>query len=86
MHLCWSGTSLFEILDPPLWSKVNNNKFHGFNYIFQTVLRNMQTGLQMRVVECTDSNGAVVPSDECDLNLHPVSVRFCNGYIDCFRK
>ena len=24
MHLCWSGTSLFEILDPPLDMYVNN--------------------------------------------------------------
>ena len=40
----------------------------------------------MRMVECTDANGDVVGDEECDANLRPVSERFCNGHIDCFRK
>ena len=71
------------------WSKVNNdNKFHGFSYstYIKQCSRTCQTGLQMRMVECTDANGDVVSDKECDANLRPVSKRYCNGHIECFRK
>ena len=44
-----------------------------------------QTGHQMRMVVCT-SMGLVVPDEQCVASLRPVSQRFCNGHIACFRK
>ena len=58
--------------------------FMSFSYVKQCS-RTCQTGHQMRVVECTDA-GVVVPDDQCDPNVRPVSERFCNGHIACFRK
>lgn len=53
--------------------------------MFLQCSRTCQTGHQMRMVVCTRT-GVVVPDDQCDENLRPVSERFCNGHIDCFRK
>ena len=53
--------------------------------VFLQCSRTCETGHQMRMVVCT-SMGVVVPDDQCDGNLRPISERFCNGHIDCFRK
>ena len=39
----------------------------------------------MREVNCTDA-GVVVPDDQCDGSVRPVSARLCNAHIACFHK
>ena len=68
------------------WSKVIENKIDRYlAIILLQCSRTCRTGYQRRKVECIDT-GAVVPDDQCDVDLRPVSERFCNEHIKCFRK
>ena len=68
------------------WSKVIENKIDRYlAIILLQCSRTCRTGYQRRKVECIDT-GAVVPDDQCDVDLRPVSERFCNEHIKCFRE